>query len=180
MGTTAQLVTAEQLLEMPGIERAELIRGEIVEMVPPGAEHGRVAARLTMRLANYAECKRLGVVYGETGFRVARDPDTVRAPDVAFVRASRASKATAGFFEGAPDLAIEVVSPNDSAAELFAKVQDWLGAGAATVWVVDPRTQTVSVYGPRGSAHVLSAADRLAGDDVLPGFDLPVAEIFAE
>jgi Uma2 family endonuclease len=116
----------------------------------------------------------------ETGFRISRDPDTVRAPDVAFVCAQRVPRRIPrGYFDGAPDLAVEVLSPEDRASEVMAKVQDWLEAGCREVWVVDPKTQTVSVHRSRNETLILHAADRLISDALLPGFSLSVAEIFA-
>jgi Uma2 family endonuclease len=150
-------------------------------MSPGGFERGRIAVRVARLLANFAEERRLGVVTGaETGFFIAREPDTVRAPDVAFLRAERVPvEPERGFFPGAPDLAVEVLSPSDRASEVLAKVQDWLGAGTRIVWVVDPATHTVTVYRAPNQAEVLAHSDTLTGDDLLPDFQLPVAEIFA-
>jgi Uma2 family endonuclease len=117
----------------------------------------------------------------ETGFQISRDPDTVRAPDVAFVRAERLPAAEPlGFFPGAPDLAVEVLSPSDRAGEVLAKVQDWLEAGCRAVWVVDPHTQTISDYRSRSEVVVFSGADTLTGGTVLPGFSVSLPEIFAQ
>jgi Uma2 family endonuclease len=181
MTTTQQITTAEQLLGTPGLGRCELVRGELVMMTPAGFEHGRIVVNVTAPLADFVKKNKLGIVTGaETGFHIGRDPDTVRAPDVAFVRADRVpATPTVGFFSGAPDLAVEVLSPNDRASDVLAKVQDWLGAGCRVVWVVDPRTRTVSVYGDGNKLAVLKESDELSGDDVVPDFRLPVAEIFA-
>ena len=149
-------------------------------MTPAGFEHGRIVIRMSLPLAAFVEERSLGVVTGaETGFQIGHDPDTVRAPDVGFVRAERVpSTPTLGFFQGAPDLAVEVLSPNDRASDLLAKVQDWLGAGCRAVWVVDPVTRTVSVYGRHADVVVCKITDELTGEDLLPEFRLPVAEIF--
>jgi Uma2 family endonuclease len=138
--------------------------------------------RLAGPIFSHVKANKLGKVYAaETGFHIEHDPDTVRAPDVAFVRRDRLPPAgQRGFFQGPPDLAVEVLSPDDSASEVLAKVQDWLAAGCELVWVVDPRTRTVSVYHSPRQAEMLGEGDRLTGGDVLPGFDLSVAEIFAE
>jgi len=131
MATTAEITTAEQLFEAPDLGPCELVRGELIMVSPPGYVHGSIEARLARALGNFVEANGLGdVLAGEPGFIIARDPDTVRAPDVAFVRAERipAGERTR-FFEGAPDLAVEVLSPNDRASEVNAKVQDWLDAG---------------------------------------------------
>ena len=125
--------------------------------------------------------KSLGVVTGaETGFLIARDPDTVRAPDVAFVRAERVpTNPTPGFFQGPPDLAVEVLSPSDRASEVLAKMRDWLQAGCLAVWLVDPATKTVSVCRDKTPMVTLGLSDDLTGDDVVPGFSFPVGQIFA-
>ena len=122
MVTAQQITTADQLLEAPGLGRCELLRGELVMMPPAGFEHGRIEMAISAPLACFVKEHSLGVVTGaETGFLIGRDPDTVRAPDVAFVRAKRVpATPTTGFFEGAPDLAVEVLSPNDRASELLA------------------------------------------------------------
>jgi len=181
MATTNHITTAAQLLEVSGLGRSELVRGELIMMSPAGSRHGAVLARLTGRIVSFVDEHRLGTVFGaETGFQIQHDPDTVRAPDVAFVRASRMpADLPGGFFPGPPDLAVEVVSPSDRASEVLAKVQDWLEAGSAAVWVVDPHTRRVSVY-RSGEVVVLKESDALAGGDLLPGFSLPVAEIFAK
>ena len=149
-------------------------------MTPAGFEHGRIVALVSAPLIDFVKEHALGVVTGaETGFQIGHDPDTVRAPDVAFVRAERVPPApTPGFFQGPPDLAVEVLSPNDRASDLLAKVQHWLDAGCRAVWVVDPARHTVSVYRRGAEMVVFGTADELAGDDVVPEFSLPVAEIF--
>jgi Uma2 family endonuclease len=150
-------------------------------MSPAGFEHGRIVGRIHNRLGPFVESRGLGVATGaDTGFYIQRDPDTVRAPDVGFVRADRVPRAPAsGFFEGVPDLAVEVLSPGDRAGEVLAKVQDWLDAGCMAVWVVDPATRTVAVYGSGGTVARLGTADDLSSEGVLPGFRLPVGDIFA-
>jgi len=181
MSRTDFITTADALLNAPGLGRCELIRGELIMMSPSGFEHGRLASRIDRRLGDFVEKNALGIVTGAgTGFVIARDPDTVRAPDVGFVRSERApEQPTPGFFPGPPDLAVEVLSPNDRAGEVSAKVQDWLAAGCRAVWVVDPGKRTVAVYESGRQEVRFSIADELQGGDLLPGFRLPVAEIFA-
>ena len=147
---------------------------------PAGSEHGRIVARFTVRLGMFVEQHLVGTVFGaETGFRIGHDPDTVRAPDVAFVTAGRiGGKLARGFFPGAPDLAVEVLPPDDRAGEVLAKVQDWLDAGCLAVWVADPRTRTVTVYRSRTEIVVLGESETLSGGDLLPDFSLPVSELF--
>jgi Uma2 family endonuclease len=180
MVTAQPITTAEQLFQAPDLGRCELLRGELIVMSPAGSEHGMIVAEIAGILRDFVKPRALGVVLGaETGFRVASNPDTVLAPDVAFIRADRVGAGLPkGFFPGPPDLAVEVLSPNDRAGEVFAKVQDWLAAGCASVWLVDPKTQTVTVYGADRKAIMLSSADVLTGGELLPGFNSPVAGIF--
>ena len=180
MAILETLITAEQLIQMPAVEHCELIRGELIKMSPTGLEHGRVANRISVRLGLYVEERQLGIVTtAEAGFQISHNPDTVRAPDIAFISAARVPKnPTAGFFDGPPDLAVEVLSPNDRAGDVLAKIQEWLQAGCRMVWLVDPSTRTVTVYHDRRNAQVLAEKDTISGDDLLPGFLVPVAEFF--
>jgi Uma2 family endonuclease len=141
-----------------------------------------LASTIDTALHDHVRKDALGTVAGGgTGFPIARDPDTVRAPDAGFIRAARVPPVLSPkFFPGAPDLAVEVLSPDDRAGEVLAKVQDWLAAGSAAVWVIDPKTRTVSAYRGRSSVAVLAGHDVLDGGDLLPGFSLPLAELFAE
>jgi Uma2 family endonuclease len=180
MAAVQEIATAEQLLHAPELGRCELVRGELILMSPAGYEHGVIAGRIHTLLSAFVMQARLGVVTAaETGFKIGRDPDTVRAPDVGFVCAQRAPRGRhRGFFDGPPDLAVEVLSPDDRPGDVTAKVHDWLLAGCRAVWVVDPNSATVSVYrGPHG-ATLLKAGDALSDDGLLPGFRLPVAEVF--
>ncbi len=181
MATIIHNTTAEQLLHVPGLGRCELLRGALVMMSPAGLEHGRVVGRIHARLGPFVEQHSLGITAGaETGFLIGRDPDTVRAPDVAFIRADRVpDRPNPGFFEGAPDLAIEVLSPGDRASEVLAKVRDWLQAGCRAVWVVDPATRTVHDHGGTSQLTILGESDELSGGDVVPGFRVRVGEVFA-
>ena len=181
MATIQQITTAQQLLETPDLGRCELVRGELIMMSPAGFEHGRIVANITAPLTSFVRQNELGVVTGaETGFLISRDPDTVRAPDVGFVRAERVPPTpTRGFFQGPPDLAVEVLSPDDRASRVLAKVHDWLASGCRAVWVVDPEAHTVSVYRSRDESVVWDVSDELTGDDIVPEFRLAVAEIFA-
>jgi Uma2 family endonuclease len=149
-------------------------------MTPAGYEHGQIVGALHGALWVFVKQAQLGdVVGGETGFLIAHDPDTVRAPDVAFIRAERVPAAPErGFFDGAPDLAVEVVSPGDRASEVLAKVRDWLEAGCQVVWVVDPGTRTVQIYWRPNHAEILTIDDDLRGAEVVPGFKLPLVDVF--
>ena len=150
-------------------------------MAPAGGGHGKVAVELTAPLAMHVKARGLGVVFAaETGFLIQRNPDTVRAPDVAFVATSRIP--TGGisekFIPFAPDLAAEVVSPGDTLIEVEEKVQDWLDAGTKLVWVVNPRRRTVTIHRPDADPRVLKENDLLSGEDVVAGFSLRVGELF--
>jgi Uma2 family endonuclease len=182
MTTIDQITTADQLLRASDLGRCELVRGELIMMSPGGYLHAQIAGRIFARLVDFADRHGLGEVTStEAGFKIAQDPDTVRAPDVAFLCSERVPTAPMpGFYPGAPDLAVEVVSPTDRASEVLAKVQDWLAAGCRAVWVVDPETRTVTVYRTRSDIVVLAAGETLTGGDLLPGFAIPLAEIFGK
>lgn len=175
------LTTAAELERWPaGEERVELVRGKVEQMAPAGFEHGLIAAALLRVLGNFVSERGLGfVVSTETGFVLARDPDTVRAPDVAFVTAERAAaqERPAGFFDGAPDLAAEVVSPTDTSEAVEAKVLDFLEAGCREVWVVHPSRRTVRVVGPQERSLILKAEETLDGGELLPGFSVRVGDL---
>lgn len=176
-------VTADELLRMPDDGfRYELIRGELKQMTPAGGRHGRVAMNVALSLGNHVRAHDIGTVYAaETGFRLAADPDTVRAPDVAFVRKERADALaeTEGFLPGAPDLAVEVISPGDTYTEVEGKVLEWLDAGTRLVLVVDPRKRTATVYRSRSEIRVLGGDGVVDGADVVPGWRAPVKELLA-
>ncbi len=172
------ITTAKQLLRAQDIGPCELVRGELRMMIPAGYEHSRIAMRLGNHLANHVLEHGLGEVATEPGFVLARSPDTVRAPDMAFVRAERDVR-TDGYFEGAPDLVIEVLSPDDRPGYVREKVAEWLEAGAGAVWVVDPRARTVVLHESNREPSVLREADTLHGGELVPGFELAVSRIFA-
>lgn len=170
-------MTAEELLRLslPN-KRTELVRGVLLVREPAGYRHGDVAMRLAAAIFNYVEAHGLGRVFAaETGFTLARDPDTVRAPDVAFISKARLpDPPPRGFAELAPDLAVEVLSPDDRPGEVLAKVGNWLTAGARLVWVVDPVRVVARVYRADGTESILDETDALRGEDVLTGFEYPL------
>ncbi len=178
-----RLYTVEELLEISTRDknRYELIRGELVQMPPAGFEHGSTAIKLGARIQIYVEDNNLGVAFAaETGFSLGRNPDTVRAPDAGFVSNKNlpAGSLPRSYFKGAPDLAVEVVLPGDRASEVQDKIQEWLLHGTKLVWVVDPKTRTLTVYRADGTAQVLKPGDVLDGEDVTPGFQLAIAKVF--
>ena len=183
MSTAAQTFTADELWRMPGDQRRELVRGELRTMAPAGFEHGRIIMNLARSLANHVVENELGVVLGaETGFKLARNPDTVRGADIAFIAASRipAGSLPVGYWEGAPDLAVEVVSPNDAMEDVDEKVDEYLAAGAGMVWVLQPRRRTATVHRPGQNPVVLRDGDHLDSGQVVPGFTCPVNELFEQ
>ena len=171
-------MTAEELLRLnlPN-KRTELVRGVLVVREPAGYQHGHVAAQLLAAIANHVNVNHLGRVFAaETGFTLARNPDTVRAPDVAFISTARLPEPPPrGFAELAPDVAVEVLSPDDRPGEVLAKVGNWLTAGARLVWVVDPVRVLARVYRADGSESMLDETDALRGEDVLPEFEYPLS-----
>jgi Uma2 family endonuclease len=169
--------TAAELLAATDIGRCELVRGELTVMNAAGGRHGRIAMRLGHAIFDFVERHELGeVLAAETGFFLARDPDTVRAPDVSFVRSGR--DIGQGFVEGAPNLAVEVLSPSDRPGYVREKVAEWLEAGAEAVWVVDPQERTVTAHVAVGEPHLFRDRDVLDGDLVLPGFELALSRLF--
>ena len=181
--TITRPVTADELLAMPDDGyRYELVKGELIRMAPTGSEHGEVAMDLAGPLHQHVKRHNLGKVYAaETGFKLQSDPDTVRAPDIAFVRLERVRQMgrPKGFWPGAPDLAVEVVSPGDTVSEVEEKVAEWLEGGSRMVCVVSPKLHTVTVYRSLTDIVTLTEKDMLDGADVVPGFQMNVAEIFA-
>ncbi len=182
MPTATGLLTAEDFaaLSTKGM-RLELVRGEIRAMAPTFGDHGDTAGALHSMLGYYIRQHRLGRIYAaETGFLLARNPDTVRAPDIAFIQASRATPdaRSAQWNPVIPDLVVEVVSSGDRPTEVADKVRMWLDAGVRLVWVVYLAEHAVVAHRPGLPELRLAETDTLDGYDVVPGFTLPVAEIF--
>ncbi|MDE0133669.1 MAG: Uma2 family endonuclease [Acidimicrobiaceae bacterium] len=178
------LLTADDLFQLDDEVRGELIRGVFCEMTPPGHEHGRVVALLTHALVAHVEERQLGVVVaGDSGVHLEHDPDTVRAPDVAFTSGERLpmGRAIHGYAQVVPDLVVEVVSPSDRHADVRDKARMWLSFGVQLVWVVFPAARTGEVYRAGTEAvETLTEADSLDGGDVLPGFTYPLSQLFAD
>lgn len=175
-------MTAEELLYVSLPDRqTELVRGKLIVREPPGYQHGVVALKIARLIANHVHDHNLGVaVAAGTGFRLFTEPDTVRAADAAFISHGRAPDPPPqqGYAALPPDLAVEVVSPNDRAGEVQAKVGDWLTAGSLLVWVIDPVRRRAVVYRADGSVALLFEHDALDGEDVLPGLGCSLPELW--
>ena len=183
MATQLHTMTADELLAMPddGIRR-ELVAGELREMTPAGWQHGRIAGNIAGELRAYVRAHRLGVMAtAEASYRLFADPDTVRIPDVSFARQERVDEIgdPTGCWPGVPDLAFEVISPNDRYSEVRPTVDEYLAAGTPMVVLVDPRNREVVVFHASGARLELAEDDVLEGGDVVPGWRLPVRETFA-
>jgi len=184
-------MTAEELVgyDIPG-KRVELVRGQVMVREPASLRHGEVSLRIGVALANHLAQERDAqgwalargrVATADPGFTLARSPDTVRAPDVAYVSRERHSgPMPEGFPQFAPDLAVEVRSRGDRAGDVQAKVGDWLSAGTTLVWVIDPARKAATVYRADGTVSVLGGDDALTGEALLPGFGLPLRELFLD
>ena len=175
------LVTANDLLtlEISG-KSTELVRGRLIVREPPSTYHGRVQGVLHVLVGSHVRAHALGAVLGQdTGFKIASDPDTVRAPDLAFVdRARVAQIARRGYAALAPDLVAEILSPDDRPGEVLTKVGDWLAAGVRLVWVIDPDRRVATVYRADGSVITVASDADIDGDAVLPGFSFRLSELF--
>lgn len=180
MSNTARLVTADELERMPEDDyRYELVRGRLIRMSPVAPRHGNVTAAVLSILWNHVRSHALGRAWTEVGFRLACNPDTVRAPDVAFVKKDRLPlKDARGFYRGAPDLAIKVLSPDDTPAETRDKLADYFAAGTPIVVVVDPDAEQATVYRPGTAPITLGSDDTLDLDDAVAGFRLQLREVF--
>ena len=183
MPTKKATLTAEELLRLSTTgRRYELVKGELFEMPPAGGRHGSVAMQIGGSLNAYVRAHSLGEVFAaETGFVLRRNPDTVRAPDAAFVSKERlpAGELPPGYLEMVPDLAVEVVSPGDSEREVREKVADWMRAGVRLLWAIDPATRSVTVYRSPEDFSVLSEDDTLDGGPVIPGFSTNIKDLFS-
>ena len=180
--TTRTLVTADELLRMPDDgRRYELIEGELIEMAPAGGRHGNIGVRIVGFLFQYIYKTNLGELFGaDTGFFLQRDPDTIRAPDAAFIAMERIPPdgIPSGFIDTIPDLVVEVVSPSDRAGQVQAKIEQWIEHGVKLVWLVHPEQRSITVYRSLSEVHVLHEGDTLTGGQVLPGFSCAVSDIF--
>ncbi|HEX5110718.1 MAG TPA: Uma2 family endonuclease [Vicinamibacterales bacterium] len=180
MSKSAPLVTAEELERFPDDDyRYELVEGRVIKMSPVGYEHGRIVMRLAALLHRYVEEHHLGAMVSEVGFKLASSPDTVRAPDLAFVRLDRIPRPDPrGFIKGAPDLAVEVLSPDDRLSDVRAKTVEYLASGAPLVLILDPFERTITAHRQVGRPQISRAGDVVDLGDVVPGFSCTIPEIF--
>ncbi len=179
---TKLLMTADDLLRMPDDEhRYELIRGELIRMSPAMPEHGWHGAEVLLSIGGYAKPRRLGVVFDSSvGYKFEVNPDTVLEPDVSFFRMERVPprKDWKKYFTIPPDIVVEVLSPSERRAHINEKIRIYLGVGVRLLWLIDPRRRIVTVYAPGREPLVLRHVDVLSGEDVLPGFWLPLSDLF--
>ncbi len=180
MSQPAGVVTAEELFQYPDSKYYELVRGVPHACEPSGGVHGRIAGRIVARLGDHVERLGLGTVLVEAGYVLRRSPDTVRGPDVSFVSLARLppEQIPEQFIPGAPDLAVEILSPSSRWSEVEEKIADYFAAGARLVWVVDPGERRAIVRYPDRPPRVVAAGESLDGEDVVPGFALPLTELF--
>lgn len=179
--TQVRLITVEEFAELPDDgKRYELVRGVVREMSPTNQDHGEVGSQVSYLLRRWTKRRRVGRVRIETGHVLARNPDTLRGPDVSFVRYARDGDVDGPWVKGGPDLAVEIRSPGDRQREIDERVADYLRAGTSLVWIVDPRKRTVVVRVAGAEDRTLTEADHLDGGDVLPGFRVAVREVFED
>ncbi len=176
---STRLVTAEEFERMPQF-RGELVEGRLVEMSLPNFDHGAVVVRFASLLHAHARLKALGAIVVETGFKLASNPDTVRGPDIAVVRQERVTNIRRrGFVDGPPDLAIEVLSPDDRAGDIRKKIDEYLTRGTSVVVIVDPEERVITVHRLRRPAMRLTDPDEVVDlGEVLPGLGCALKEIF--
>ena len=179
--TSTALMTAEELMELPDDGfRYELVNGELEKMPPPGFPHGRTALRLGIYVGQFILDHGLGEATTDIGFKLTSNPDTVLAPDFAFITNERfrEGKGTEGYWPGPPDLAVEVLSPSDRPGKVNQKISRWFSFGTRQLWIVDPKHSTITVYRSPSDATVFSGSDYLESQDLLPGFRISLDRIF--
>jgi Uma2 family endonuclease len=177
-----RLVTGEELLQHPEWGPCELIRGKVVPVCRPNYMHGVLMSEMGGELRAFVKKRKLGdVVVGDSGVYLERGPDTVRGPDVYFISAKRKPEKQdrAGYLKVAPELCVEIVSPSDKWSDIKGKVDQFLAFGVKLVWVIDPKTRSAHVYRAGGSVVAIGPGGVLSGEQILPGFELPLKELFA-
>lgn len=184
--SSERLLTADEFWELPEPPhggRMELVAGKVVTEMPVGEIHAFLAVRLAALFLAFVEKHHLGRVYVELGHRLVSEPDTVRAPDVSFLRRREGSPVTVRYVDEPPVLAVEITSPDDKESDVAEKVEEYLDAGAERVWVIRPRNRTVTVHRPGGDSHTYSGNDTLTSADAgfdVSGFALSLEQLFAE
>ena len=174
------LMTGEELFRRPDLNPCELVNGRVVPTMPTGGKHGEIELELGARLRSYGkESKRGRALGGEVGIYIRRDPDTVRAADLLYISEERFARLRSpGYLEIAPELVVEILSPDDRWSEVMEKVSDYFEAGVVRVWVLDPKPRRVFVYRSPTEVVQLEAAQILTDEEILPGFSVLVAELF--
>ena len=184
-GVAEELMTLDEFYDAYGDHSVELVRGKVCakrsEMSPASGNHGLIAGEIFGQLYAFVTAHNLGRVFAaETGFILNRTPLTVRAPDAAFIARERIgdNRPERGYWPVAPDLAVEVMSPNDTATEISGKISEYFAAGTRLMWVIYPQSRTVHVYDSAQNVRILSANETLDGGELLPGFACEIAQIF--
>ncbi len=177
-----RLMTGEELARHPELEPCELVNGRVVPMAPAGHIHGSTEFRLAAKLVAYADETGWGVAMGgEVGIYTGRDPDTVRGADALFISHERYGRRGPGaFLDVVPELVVEILSPEDRPGEVTAKIREYLSIGVDRVWLIDHRRRQVRVYRSPEQVETLEIVDILRDDEVLPGFALPLSELFRD
>lgn len=179
--TLPQLLTAAEFAKLPNPadgSKQELVKGRIRQVPPPKGRHGQVQLEIGARLREVVKPNRLGWVVTESGVVIDTNPDTVRGPDVAFYSITRQPQMPEDYFEIPPDIAVEVLSPDDRRPAVREKIREYVRAGVSLVWLVDPETRTVTVYAGSMRGTEYDETDTLDGGTVLPGFTCPVVDLF--
>lgn len=174
-------ITGEELACLGDIGRAELVKGEIVTMVPTGHEHGYVESNFVTLIRSFVRQHKLGrVLSGEVGIYTARNPDTVRGADVVMISDERMAQVkSSSYLDVAPELVVEIMSPDDRWSEVMGKIEEYLNIGVQMVWVADPKTRSIYAYRSLTDVQRFITGQALIGGDVLPGLSIPVIELFA-
>lgn len=181
--TAERLITGDELARMPDPGPCELIDGRIVPMTPTGGEHAWIETNVAVVLREFVSRRELGrVLVGEVGIFTRRNPDRVRGADVLFISNEQCARWSnkSGFLDVAPELVVEILSPNDTAMDVTEKLREYFAIGVKLVWVLDPRARAVYAYRGVADVRLFQQTDRLPGDDVLPGFEVLVAALFEE
>ena len=175
-----KLMSGEELFHRPDLEPCELVNGRVVPLMPTGHVHGFVESKLTRQLVAWVEGNGLGsVLSGEVGIYIRRNPDTVRAADILFISNDRfARQGASGYLDVAPELVIEVLSPDDRWTDVIEKIEDYFSAGVDRVWILDSKARKIFAYRSPTEAEQFGEGQVLTDDEILPGFRLVVSDLF--